>query len=66
VNALAHPRITAESAAPNLTEHEIAQIVAAGGGRYVGLLRAFPGKLETVVLFAPLKPELLSAFSSLN
>jgi hypothetical protein len=36
----------------NLTEYEIALIVIAGGGRYVGLFHNIPGKMETVVLFA--------------
>ena len=35
----------------NLTECQIALIVATGGGRYVGLLEKIPGKIETVVLF---------------
>jgi hypothetical protein len=37
------------------SDHEIAWIVAAGGGRYVGLLRAIPGRTEPVVLFASLQ-----------
>lgn len=48
--------LTAESGIPvlggmNITEQEIALIVAAGGGRYVGLLQNIPGRLEIVVLF---------------
>lgn len=34
-----------------LTEQQIACVVAAGGGRYVGLLEKIPGKMETVILF---------------
>jgi hypothetical protein len=37
---------------PNLSEQEIALMVAAGGGKYVGLLERISGKIETVVLFA--------------
>jgi hypothetical protein len=36
----------------NLSEKEIALMVAAGGGKYVGLLERIPGRIETVVLFA--------------
>jgi hypothetical protein len=35
-----------------LTETEISSIVAAGGARYVGILRGIPGNLESVVLFS--------------
>lgn len=35
-----------------LCESDMAAIVAAGGGRYVGLLKEIPGKMEIVVLFA--------------
>lgn len=34
-----------------LTEQQIACVVVAGGGRYVGLLEKIPGKMETVILF---------------
>lgn len=42
----------AEADVSELTERLIAAIVAAGGGRYVGLLPAIPGTMETLVLFA--------------
>jgi hypothetical protein len=32
-------------------EMEFASIVAAGGGRYVGILKGIPSKMESVVLF---------------
>lgn len=35
----------------DLDETEISSIVAAGGGRYVGVLKEIPGKMESVVLF---------------
>lgn len=34
-----------------LGETEISSIVAAGGGRYVGVLKMIPDKMESVVLF---------------
>jgi hypothetical protein len=34
-----------------LGETEISSIVAAGGGRYVGVLKEIPDKMESVVLF---------------
>lgn len=34
-----------------LGETEISSIVAAGGGRYVGVLKLIPDKMESVVLF---------------
>ena len=43
---------TAKRGEPDLTEQEIALIVTAGGGRYVGLLQNIPGRMETVILFA--------------
>ena len=43
---------TARHGEPDLTEQEIALIVTAGGGRYVGLLQNIPGRMETVILFA--------------
>lgn len=43
---------TAKCGEPDLPEHEIALIVTAGGGRYVGLLQNIPGRMEVVVLFA--------------
>lgn len=30
---------------------EIASIVAAGGGKYVGVLKAIPGRFEMLILF---------------
>lgn len=33
-------------------EMEFASIVAAGGGRYVGVWKEFPNKMESVVLFS--------------
>lgn len=41
-----------ESESLNLGEQEIALIVTAGGGRYVGLLERIPGRMDRVVLFA--------------
>jgi hypothetical protein len=43
---------TAKRGEPDLTEQEIALIVTAGGGQYVGLLQNIPGRMETVILFA--------------
>jgi hypothetical protein len=43
---------TARRGEPDLTQQEIALIVTAGGGRYVGLLQNTPGRMETVILFA--------------
>jgi hypothetical protein len=43
---------TVKRGEPDLTEEEIALIVSAGGGRYVGLLQNIPGRMETVILFA--------------
>jgi len=37
--------------APNLGETEFSSIVAAGGGKYVGVLKEIPNKMESVVLF---------------
>jgi hypothetical protein len=34
-----------------LSEEELSSIVAAGGGRYVGVLKEIPGKMESVILF---------------
>jgi hypothetical protein len=34
-----------------LNEGEMSSIVAAGGGRYVGVINKFPGKMESIVLF---------------
>jgi len=49
---LAHLRRTAKTRRSHPREQQIAAIVTAGGGRYVGLLRAIPGRMETLVLFA--------------
>jgi hypothetical protein len=38
-------------AALDLGETELSSIVAAGGGRYVGVLKEIPDKMESVVLF---------------
>ena len=38
--------------AMDLGEMEFASIVAAGGGRYVGVLKEIPNKMESVVLFS--------------
>jgi hypothetical protein len=38
--------------APDPGEMEFALIVAAGGGRYVGVLNEIPNKMESVVLFS--------------
>jgi hypothetical protein len=40
-----------ETVVLNLNEAEISSVVAAGGGRYVGVLKEIPGKMETVILF---------------
>jgi hypothetical protein len=37
--------------APDRGEMGFASIVAAGGGRYVGILKGIPNKMESVVLF---------------
>jgi len=34
-----------------LSEEELSSVVAAGGGRYVGILKEIPGKMESVILF---------------
>jgi hypothetical protein len=34
-----------------LSEVEISSIVAAGGGRYVGVINEIPGTMESIVLF---------------
>jgi hypothetical protein len=36
---------------PSLNEAEISSIVEAGGGRFIGVLKEAPGKLEAFVLF---------------
>jgi hypothetical protein len=36
----------------DLDEAEFSSIVAAGGGRYVGVWKQVPGKMEPVVLFS--------------
>ena len=36
---------------PKLSEEELSSLVAAGGGRYVGVLKEIPGKMESIVLF---------------
>lgn len=35
-----------------LSETEISSVVAAGGARYVGVLKGIPGNMESVVLFS--------------
>ena len=40
-----------EAVVLHLNETEISSVVAAGGGRYVGVLREIPGKMELVILF---------------
>jgi len=42
---------TAELNELTMTEQQLALVVAAGGGRYVGLLEKIPGGMETVILF---------------
>ena len=39
----------------HLSEAEISSTVAAGGGKYVGVLKETPGKLEPLVLFISLR-----------
>jgi hypothetical protein len=34
-----------------LSDEELSSVVAAGGGRYVGVLKEIPGKMESVILF---------------
>lgn len=34
-----------------MNEAEVSSIVEAGGGKYVGILRAIPEKIESIVLF---------------
>ncbi|HEY4951675.1 MAG TPA: hypothetical protein VIH88_15170 [Candidatus Acidoferrales bacterium] len=38
-----------------LSEAEMCSIVEAGGGRYVGVMREIPGKMEAIVLFISLQ-----------
>ncbi len=40
-----------DAAVLKLSETEISSIVAAGGGKYVGVWRQIPDKMEPVVLF---------------
>ena len=35
-----------------LSETEICSIVTAGGGRYVGVVKEIPGRMERIVLFS--------------
>jgi hypothetical protein len=35
----------------NLSETDFSSIVAAGGGKYVGVLKEIPNKMEPIVLF---------------
>jgi hypothetical protein len=44
-----------EAVAPQLSETEISSVVAAGGGRYVGILKELPGNMESVILFSSLR-----------
>ena len=37
--------------AVSLNEAEMSSIVESGGGRYVGILMAIPGKMESIILF---------------
>ena len=37
--------------APDLGETDFSSIVAAGGGKYVGVLKEIPNKMEPIVLF---------------
>jgi hypothetical protein len=37
--------------AVSLSEAEMSSIVESGGGRYVGILMAIPGKMESIILF---------------
>src|ERR1700747_421263 len=43
---------TARRGESERTQQEIALIVTAGGGRYVGWWQEIPGRMETVILFA--------------
>lgn len=47
-----------------LSEAEMCQIVEAGGGRYVGLMNALPGKVESIVLFTSPQTRSTLAFPS--
>jgi len=38
-----------------LSEAEMCSIVEAGGGRYVGVMKEIPGKMEAIVLFISLQ-----------
>jgi hypothetical protein len=40
-----------EAVVLHLNETEISSVVAAGGGRYVGVLKEIPGKMEPIILF---------------
>jgi hypothetical protein len=44
-----------EAVAPQLSETEISSVVAAGGGRYVGILKELPSNMESVILFSSLR-----------
>ena len=35
-----------------LSEDEMSSVVEAGGGKYVGILMAIPGKIESIILFS--------------
>jgi hypothetical protein len=35
----------------SLNEVEMSSIIEAGGGRYVGVMKEIPGKMESIVLF---------------
>jgi len=47
--------LASDTRSPGLSESLITRIVAAGGGRYVGLLDESDGWRETLVLFASLR-----------
>jgi len=39
---------------PRLSKAELSSIVEAGGGRYVGILKEIPERMESIVLFISL------------
>jgi hypothetical protein len=43
-----------EDVAPQLSETEISSVVAAGGGRYVGILKELPGNMDFHIRLAEL------------
>jgi hypothetical protein len=51
-NNMEQHRDSGKNLHPPLSEGEASSIVEAGGGRYVGVIKEIPGKMESIVLFA--------------